>query len=154
MEELEEFYALIKEGGVDQVTLEIVMGAESEGQGIFYRLISMDGSILKALNMEAYDVVGVSVKALEAIGNNEPYFFETVSVPGNDYNVRIIYGAISQSMIFNMGIFLEDNYEFFGIFRNLILLLMIPLFFYHRFYWLVFSPPCAERGGGSDTDSN
>ena len=133
LEELEEFYVLMKEGGVDQVTLEIVMEAESEGKGIFYRLISMDGSIVKALNMEAYDDVGVSVKALEAIGNNEPYFFETVDVPGSDYNVRIIYGAISQSMIFNMGISLEDNYEFLGIFRNLILLLMIPLFFIAAF---------------------
>ncbi len=133
LEELEEFYALMKEGGVDQVTLEIVMESESEGGGVFYRLITMDGSILKELNMEAYEGVGVSADALAAIGKKEQYFFETISIPGNDYKVRIIYGAISPSMIFNMGISLEDNYEFLGIFRNLILLLMIPLFFVAAF---------------------
>ena len=128
LEELEEFYALMGEGGVDQVTLEIVLESESEGQDVFYRLMTMDGRVMKAFNMEAYEAIGVSAEALAAIRKKEKYFFETLNVPGHDYNLRVIYGAISPTLIFNMGISLEDNYAFLGIFRDLILMLMIPLF--------------------------
>jgi heavy metal sensor kinase len=128
LEELEEFYSLMQEGGVDQVTLEIVLESESEGQDVFYRLMTMDGRIVKAMNMEVYGNPGVSEEALSAIRKNATYFFDTLTVPGHDHNVRVIYGAISPTMIFNMGISLEDNYRYLGIFRNLILMLMIPLF--------------------------
>lgn len=128
VEEFEEFYVLMQEGGVDQVTVEIVLESESEGDNVFYRLVTRNGEVLKALNMEDFGNVGVSSAALGSLSGNETYVIETLEIPGHEYNVRAIYGAISPDIIFNMGLSLEDNYEYLGIFRNLILMLMIPLF--------------------------
>ncbi len=127
-EELDEFYSLMQIDGVDQVTMEIVLESESEGKGVFFRLLSTDGRVLKALNMGAYGDVAVSDAALEALDRNEKYVFETVALAGKGFNARVIYGAISPTIIFNMGLSLDDNYKYLAVFRNLIFLLMIPLF--------------------------
>ncbi len=133
LEELNEIYVLMQEGGVDQVTVEIVLEAESEGNGIFYRLLTNDGVVLKAINMENYGNVAVSEAALEGLRGNEKYVIETLKIPEHGYDVRVIYGAISPTIVFNMGLSLKDNYKYLGIFRNLIILLLIPLFFIAAF---------------------
>jgi signal transduction histidine kinase len=129
IEEFNEFYVLMQDGGVDQVTVEIVLEAESEGGEVFYRLIKNNGDIIKAMNMGDYGDVAVSGPALGALNGEKTYVLETLEIPGHDFNVRAIYGAIGPDIIFNMGISLEDNHEYLSIFRNLIFMLIIPLFF-------------------------
>jgi signal transduction histidine kinase len=129
LEELHEFTILMDAEGSEQVMKGIVFEAEEEGKNVFYRLISHDGQILKAMNMENFGTIDISIKALMALNKKEKYVLETMDPPAHDYKVRTIYGVISPSMIFNMGISLEDNYEYLSIFRNLIVVLMIPLFF-------------------------
>lgn len=129
LEEFNEFYVLMQDGGVDQVTVEIVLEFESKERDVFYRLINNNGDVLKALNMNQFGNVVVSSLALGALNGKKQYVLETLEIPGHDYNVRTIYGAISPNIIFNMGLSLEDNSEYLGIFRTLILLLMVPLFF-------------------------
>ena len=128
IEELNEFYVLMQEGGVDEVTVGVVLEAESEGQDVFYRLLTRRGNVLKALNMNAYGNVGVSDTALHALNGKAKYVIQTFNVPGHNYDVREIYGIIGTDIVFNMGVSLADNYDYLGIFRNLIFLLMAPLF--------------------------
>lgn len=127
-EELEEYQALMAEGGIDALKTELVDEIESEGEEVFYRILSTDGRILMSGNMEYYDNTPISAEALQALKNKKEYFLETIETPTHDYKVRIIYGMITPTLIFNMGLSLEDNHEYLGVFRNLIFLLMIPLF--------------------------
>jgi len=129
IEEFTEFSAFGKEGSVDQVAAEIVREFASEGVDVFYRLITPDGKILKSLNMDAFANIAVSDSALAALRADKKYVIETVTMPEHAYNVRAIYGAIRPDVIFNMGVSLADNYQYLGIFRKLIILLMAPLFF-------------------------
>ncbi|MDA3894714.1 MAG: ATP-binding protein [Desulfobacteraceae bacterium] len=129
IEELNEFYVLMQEGGVGQVTVEIVLESESEGKDVFYRLITSNGDVLKELNMDVFENVAVSGSALNDLRGNKKYIIETIEVPGHDFNVRSIYGVIGPDIIFNMGLSLADKDEYLAIFSNLIILLMVPLFF-------------------------
>jgi signal transduction histidine kinase len=128
LEEFEEFYTIMSEGGVNQVKVELEEEGITEGPEVFYRILSPNGEVLMASNLESWGTVDVSKNSLEELRGNERYFIETLTIPNHEYKVRTIYGAISPSMVFNMGMSLEDNYEYLGIFRNLIFLLMIPLF--------------------------
>jgi signal transduction histidine kinase len=129
IEELNEFYVLMQEGGVGQVTVEIVLESESEGKDVFYRLITSNGDVLRELNMDIFGNVAVSGSALNDLRGNKKYIIETIEVPGHDFNVRSIYGVIGPDIIFNMGLSLADKDEYLAIFSNLIILLMVPLFF-------------------------
>lgn len=133
LEELEEFHVLMQKRDVDQVILDIGFEAQSKGNGVFYRLLTNDGVVLKAINMETYGNVSVSDAALEALRRNEKYVIQTIQMPAHEYDVRVIYGAISPTIIFNMGLSLKDNYKYLGVFQKLIILLMIPLFFIAAF---------------------
>jgi len=128
-EELEEYQMLMADGGIDAIKIELEDEIESEGEEVFYRILSTDGRILMSGNLEYYDNTPVSAEAMEALGNGEEYVIETIETPSHEYKVRTIYGEITPTMILNMGLSLEDNHEYLSIFRNLILLLMIPLFF-------------------------
>ena len=128
LEELEEYQVLMTKGGLDALEEELVDEMESEGEEVFFRILSIKGNILKQVNMQYYDNAPVSENALEALKNKEDYVLKTIDIPGHEYKVRNIYGMIDPTMIFNMGLSLEDNHEYLSIFRNLIILLMIPLF--------------------------
>lgn len=128
LEELEEYQVLMTKGGIDALEEELADEMESEGGEVFFRILSITGIPLKSVNMQYYDNTPVSENALEALKNREDYVLKTIEIPGHEYKVRIIYGMIDPTIIFNMGLSLEDNHEYLSIFRNLIILLMIPLF--------------------------
>jgi heavy metal sensor kinase len=127
LEEVEEYRILMAEGGIDAIKTELYDEIESEGEEVFYRILSKDGKMLLSGNLEYYDNTEISQKALEALKNNEEYVIETIETPTHDYKVRTIYGMIAPELILNMGLSLEDNHEYLSIFSNLIFMLMIPL---------------------------
>jgi signal transduction histidine kinase len=129
IEELDEYIALMDEGGIDLVKTELADDIESEGEEIFIRLLSNNGQAVIAENTQYFDNPEVSKNALTSLRNHEKYFLETLKIPTNEYKVRTIYGMINPTLIFNMGLSLKDNYEYLSIFSTLIFLLMIPLFF-------------------------
>ena len=100
---------------------------EEAEENIFYRLISMDGRILRSSDMTRFGLFGVQTKFLDALRNGERYVIKTLELPHHEYKVQILYGVISPDVAFNMGISLEDNYEYLGLLRNLIFLMMLPL---------------------------
>ncbi len=134
IEEYREFAAIMvhegTEGLMSEFDTEIIEEAE---ENLYFRLMSLDGEILKSSDMTDFKGVTVSAEALAALKNNEEYVIETLTIPGLEFDLQAIYGAITPTIIFNMGISLEDNYEYLSIFRNLIILLLIPLFFIAAF---------------------
>ncbi len=134
LEEYREFAAIMVHEGTEELmsefNTEIIEEAE---ESLYFRLLSPDGKILKSSDMTDFKGVTISKGALGALKNNEEYVIETLTVPGLEFDIQAIYGVITPSIIFNLGISLEDNYEYLSIFKNLIILLLIPLFFIAAF---------------------
>ncbi len=125
--EAHEFSLIMDRGGIEKVREQIGY-EEAEKDGVFFRLLSADGEILKALNMEAFGSVPVSREAVTALSSRNRSVIETVPNPGHKAEIRTIYASLGPGYVFNMGISLKDNEAFLSVFRNLIVLLMIPLF--------------------------
>lgn len=125
--EAHEFTLFMDRGGIAKVREEIVYEAAEE-DGVFFRLLSADGKILKTLNMEGFGPVSVSREAIAALSLRDRSVIETVPNPGHKAEIRTIYASLGPGYVFNMGISLKDNEAFLSVFRNLIILLMIPLF--------------------------
>ena len=64
IEELDEYIALMDEGGIDLVKTELADDIESEGEEIFIRLLSNNGQAVIAENTQYFDNPEVSKNAL------------------------------------------------------------------------------------------
>jgi len=129
-EEVHEFLLFMRTGGLDQVLAQLDFEAEEEGGHVFFRMLTSDGQVVKALHMDFFEPVGISEIALEKLKDGAGQIMETVQLPNHEYGIRIIYARLAPELIFNMGISLEENYEYLMIFRNLIFWLLIPLFLF------------------------
>ena len=124
-EEVREFLLFMKLGGLDEVLSQIDFEAEEEGGRVFFRLLTSDGQVVKARHMEFFGPMGISGSALEKLNTGAGQIIETIERPSHEYGIRTIYGRLGSEHIFNIGVSLEENYEYLMIFRNLIFLLLI-----------------------------
>ena len=129
LEEIDEFSMQMAEGGLDQVKNEIVVEVESEGEDkIFFRLLSIDGKVLATSNMQPWGKLAVSQNTLRSLSDNNKHTLDTLIIPNHMYKVRTVFGFIGPTEVMQIGLSLEDNDKYLQMFRNLLLLLMIPLF--------------------------
>lgn len=128
LEDYSEHAEAMKNEGLEGVTAlfdqKILEEAENN---IFFRLISTDGHVIRSSDTTRFGLVEVHTGFLDIPKNGERYVVETLDLPHHEYKVQTLYGVISPDIVFNMGISLEDNYEYLSLFRNLIFLMMIPL---------------------------
>ena len=130
LEEMDEFIELRSEGGIDHVKAEMALDVETENEEIFYRLISIDGKDLGIWSTQALGRLEVPETILRGLrGQNNPVL-GTLYIPDYEYKMRTIQGPISPSEVLQIGLSLEDNEEYLTVFRNLLFLMMIPLFIF------------------------
>jgi heavy metal sensor kinase len=114
-EDAEEFSSVLNSEGNAALINEVLEEAETEDtEEIFYRLIRADGSEIVASDMSSWEnIPPVPVIRL----GNEPVF-ETISLPGKPYNIRVIYVKIAPDIIFHAGILLESESRIMAIFKE------------------------------------
>ena len=130
LEEIEEFSTLMSEEGLEQVKAELALEVETEDEEIFYRLLSIDGQVLAMSSTQPWDRLEVRENTLRVLHDQSRPMLGTLDIPNYKYKVRTIYGSISPTEVLQIGLSLEDNEEYLQVFRNLLLLLMIPLFIF------------------------
>ena len=128
LEEMEEFSELRSEEDLEQVKAEMASEVESEDEEIFYRLLSVDGQVLAMSSTQPWGKLEVPEKILRDLRDKDSPVLRTLNIPNYEYKVRTIYGFISPTEVFQFGLSLEHNEEYLEVFRNLLFLLMIPLF--------------------------
>ena len=128
LEEMEEFSELRSEEDLEQVKAEMASEVESEDEEIFYRLLSVDGQVLAMSSTQPWGKLEVPGKILRDLRDKDSPVLRTLNIPNYEYKVRTIYGFISPTEVFQFGLSLEHNEEYLEVFRNLLFLLMIPLF--------------------------
>jgi len=132
--EHKEVLALSQMQGMDMIKSLLYAETESEGvEKVFCRLVDLRGKELFSTNMSPWENIGVGRNALNQLANGVDHVFETLSVPGRVYEVRIIYGHVAPGMILQMGKSFEDDIKFLGLLRRVCLIVMVPLIFFSAF---------------------
>jgi heavy metal sensor kinase len=94
LNELDEFNTLFKEGGLSAVAREMQLESESEGVGrLFFRLLAGDGQTLLHSDLTAWSGVAVDpalIRRADEVDNH----FETIKMPGQDFEARVLIGRI------------------------------------------------------------
>ena len=130
LEEMKEFSTLRSEEGIDKVKTEMILEVESEDKEIFYRLLSIDGQVLAMTSTQPWDRLEVRENTLRLLRDQSGPVLGTLDIQNYKYKVRTIYGSISPTEVLQIGLSLEDNEEYLQVFRDLLFLLMIPLFIF------------------------
>jgi signal transduction histidine kinase len=130
LEEMEEFSELRSEEDLEQVKAVMASEVESEDEEIFYRLLSADGQVLSMSSTQPWESIEVPGEILRDLSDKGSPVLRTLDIPNYEYKVRTIYGFISPTEVFQIGLSLENNEEYLEVFRNLVFLLMIPLFIF------------------------
>ncbi len=129
VEQIGDFSALLAEHHRDEAIQAMIADAQSEDQHkMFFRLLSLDGNVIASTDLQSWKSLEIPDSQIATLLNNQTIIRETRIVPEQLYKVRMVYGFLDPATIMQIGLSLEDNEEYLHVFRDLILLLMIPFF--------------------------
>jgi signal transduction histidine kinase len=129
IEEIDEFSVILQEGGVENVEKYMTAEVESEGEDIFFQLLSLDGRVLSMKSKSfLHHQAAIPVSALEVIRRTGKPVFETLNLADYPHPVRSVAGPIGPDLVLYVGISLAQNEEYLSIFKQLLLKLIFPLF--------------------------
>lgn len=118
--EVAEFASLLTAKGIDAVSDNIDLEAESSGVGnMFFRVLTPEGEVLASSNMSPWNGVSTDRKALRTAARGKAHVFESRMLPDHGHGVRIVYGSMAPGMIMQIGQSLEENERFLTLFRNI-----------------------------------
>ena len=130
LEEMEEVIELRSEEGIDHVKAELALEVETENEEIFYRLISTNGQDLGIWSTQALVNLEGPETILRVLRDQNKPVLGTLDILNYEYKMRTIQGSISPTEVLQIGLSLEDNEEYLTVFRNLLFLMMIPIFIF------------------------
>lgn len=114
-EELEddvaEFAALWKMGGLDRVESEMMLESQDEGDQIFIRLWTPGGRHLNSTDLSAWPGLGTPKKILRQLRNTDEPMLDTLALPKREHGVRTVYATIAPRLVLQIGQSLEDDDE-------------------------------------------
>lgn len=129
VEEIDEFSVILQEGGVENVEKYMTAEVESEGEDIFFQLLSLDGRVLSMKSKSfLHHQAAIPVSALEVIRRTGKPVFETLNLADYPHPVRSVAGPIGPDLVLYVGISLAQNEKYLSIFKQLLLKLIFPLF--------------------------
>jgi hypothetical protein len=104
-EEMNEFSQVYKRDGTLGVKQGMSLEASSEGaDGVFFRLISEKGELLACSDMDSWGRMDISLDHVRRALTERKPAFQTMTIPGHEYDVRSAYSLIGPSMIMQIGI--------------------------------------------------
>jgi heavy metal sensor kinase len=119
--EAKEFSSRLKSEGIEDVKHEMILKAkakEPKNAGvnkIFYRLISMDGTLIGSSDMLSWDLRSNS-SVLEKLNSGSDHFYETIWIPGP---YRVLHSRIGTDKVIQIGKSMGDDETYLETFRDL-----------------------------------
>lgn len=111
--------------GVDAVQRVTVLEAQAAGEKkIFFRLLYSTGQVFSSSNMAHWQNISVNAAAVQRLVDKGGQVFETVSVTGRRYPVRMVYGFIGRGVVLQMGQSMENYARLVEAFRTIFLITM------------------------------
>ncbi|MGH7929547.1 MAG: sensor histidine kinase, partial [Candidatus Binatia bacterium] len=119
-DDIEEFFALLEEKGIEEVKQTMVLEAKEDGvKDIFDRLLTADGQESASSDLSSWGDLDVNPLALQRINHDGKPVFETLVIQGRRHDARTVYARIGAGAILQIGMTLEDNDEFLEEFREI-----------------------------------
>lgn len=114
-----EFRDLYRLHGIDTIESEFAREAEIDGTDkVFFRLLSQDGHQLKASDLHAWKQLPATQSILAHLTFDQPAF-ETVTIPGQPHQVRVIYLHIAEDQnVLQVGYLQRDDERFLEEYRH------------------------------------
>ena len=115
--ELRDFYRLY---GIDKIEGEFAREAEIDGTDkVFFRLLSREGDQLRASDLHAWKQLPRTQSIPAHLTLDQPAF-ETVTVPGQPHQVRLVYLPMAEDQnVLQVGYLRRDDELFFEEYRHL-----------------------------------
>lgn len=130
-EDISEFAAFMRLGGVERVKKEILLETQGkEAQQIFFRLWAIDGSLLATSDLSSWAGLTESTNNLAQVRSTNKTLLVTLKLGQHDYDVRSITAFIGPDTILQIGESLEDNKDLMAVLLQsfLVLLTAVVLF--------------------------
>jgi heavy metal sensor kinase len=128
LNESKEFSSILALKGVAEVKAAMDLEAESEGvDKVFFRLTTPDGKEIASSNMSSWKELGIGRAALKKLARGGDYIFETITLPGRGYSVRVLNVMIGPETILQIGLSLEGDEMFLDVFKDIFYMTMAGL---------------------------
>ena len=139
MEEVEEFALILADQGIDTAKQEIVLeGKEEDPEEVFFRLLTAQATEIIATDMSSWNAAQVNQAVFELFADGERYYFETITLPDDRDKARILYAAIGNDTVIQVGMSLEDDVEAIKLFQMLFLIALgVLVVFVPSAGWLI-----------------
>lgn len=106
--------------GLEAVKQAAMLEARAAGvKKIFIRLLYPNGRIFSSSNMEYWQNIGVSRKAIESLMSAKEVYFETIRIPERGTTVRTLYARITPGIILQLGQSMEGYIRFIDAFNRI-----------------------------------
>jgi heavy metal sensor kinase len=126
--EAKEISLLLEKKTIHHVRSAMMLEAESEGvQKVFYRLMNRNGDTIASTDATSWKI-GAGRKAINSILSGNEYYFETLSIPGNEYEARALYSRLGKEYILQIMISTEQTSRFLAVFRQIFMVIMGIMF--------------------------
>ncbi len=128
--EAKEISLLLERKTIHHVSSAMMLEAESEGvQKVFYRLMNRNGETIANTDDTRWKL-GPGRKAINSILGGNEYFFETISIPGSEYEARALYNRLGKDYILQIMISTEQTNRFLAVFRQIFMVIMGLMFIF------------------------
>jgi len=130
-EDISEFAAFMRLGGIERVKKEIFLETQGkEAQQVFFRMWAIDGSLLATSDLSSWAGLTESTKNLAQVRSTNKPLLVTLKLEQHEYDVRSITAFIGPDTILQIGESLEDNEDLMAVLLQgfLVMLAVVVLF--------------------------
>jgi heavy metal sensor kinase len=122
------FSTLLVSEGIEAVKNDAVIEAQAAGiKKVFFRLLSLNGQVFSSSNISYWKDIDISETAIKELLQGRRPVFETLAVPGQRDEVRILYALLSPRIILQVGQAMERSSRFLDAFKGIFITTMTLL---------------------------
>jgi heavy metal sensor kinase len=124
------FATLYSTEGIDEVAKTAVLEAQAAGvRKVFFRLLSPRGEIFSSSNMTYWQNIAIRPDAIRGLLTGVSHIFETINIPDQKDEVRVLYVVLGPGIIMQIGQTMENYSRFFDTFKRIFITTMAFLIF-------------------------
>ncbi len=131
LEDIVEFKTLYQNEGLDGVKREIERDVKSdEEQKLFFQLFDQNGIQIYRSDLSHWQFLPENRHLIQQVLSTKQYIIQSISIPGEDHEVKTVYGLIAPHILFYAGESTEEIQDIMSLLSDVfivMLLMVIPL---------------------------
>lgn len=125
LDQISRFSILLASEGTEAVENSAIIEAEAAGvKEVFFRFLSVNGQVFSSSNMSYWKDIDIDETAIKVLLRENNPVFQTIAITGRSEKVRILYAALSPSIILQVGVAMESYSRFLDAFQKIFITTM------------------------------